>query len=127
MMNDNSEVTYEIVEEIGVISTHDTGWNKELNLVSWNGGTAKYDIRDWAPDHSMMGRGITLQEQEMRNVLSLLKRRRRSAAGRAPRQIRSSGTGASDSGFEADGSGASSETAAGSSDAFGKEDMAAAV
>lgn len=80
MMNDNSEVTFEIVEEIGVISTHDTGWCKELNLVSWNGGTAKYDIRDWAPDHSRMGRGITLQEQEMRTILSLLKRRRRSAA-----------------------------------------------
>lgn len=32
------EVTFEIVEEIGVIATHSTGWKKELNLVSWNGG-----------------------------------------------------------------------------------------
>ena len=28
------EVTFEIVEEIGVIATHSTGWKKELNLVS---------------------------------------------------------------------------------------------
>ena len=40
------EVTFEIVEEIGVIATHSTGWKKELNLVSWNGGQAKYDIRE---------------------------------------------------------------------------------
>ena len=52
------EVTFEIVEEIGVIATHSTGWKKELNLVSWNGGQAKYDIRDWDPDHERMSRGI---------------------------------------------------------------------
>ena len=35
------EVTFEIVEEIGVIATHSTGWKKELNLLisksmNWN-------------------------------------------------------------------------------------------
>ena len=55
------EVTFEIVEEIGVIATHSTGWKKELNLVSWNGGQAKYDIRDWDPGHSRMSRGVTLK------------------------------------------------------------------
>ena len=122
-----TQITSTVVKSIGVIAENKSGWKREVNIIKWNEGKAKLDIRDWAPDHSMMGRGITLQEQEMRNVLSLLKRRRRSAAGRAPRQIRSSGTGAPDTGFEADGSGASSETAAGSSDAFEKEDMAAAV
>ena len=42
------EVTFEIVEEIGVIATHSTGWKKELNLVSWNDRAPKYDIRDWS-------------------------------------------------------------------------------
>ena len=70
------EVTFEIVEEIGVIATHSTGWKKELNLVSWNGGQAKYDIRDWDPDHSRMSRGVTLKEQEMRQIVELLRRRR---------------------------------------------------
>ena len=70
------EVTFEIVEKIGVIATHSTGWKKELNLVSWNGGQAKYDIRDWDPDHSRMSRGVTLKEQEMRQIVELLRRRR---------------------------------------------------
>lgn len=70
------DVTFEIVEEIGVIATHSTGWKKELNLVSWNGGQAKYDIRDWDPGHSRMSRGVTLKEQEMRQIVELLRRRR---------------------------------------------------
>ena len=70
------EVTFEIVEEIGVIATHSTGWKKELNLVSWNGGQAKYDIRDWDPGHSRMSRGVTLKEQEMCQIVELLRRRR---------------------------------------------------
>ena len=70
------EVTFEIVEEIGVIATHSTGWKKELNLVSWNGGQAKNDIRDWDPGHRRMSRGVTLKEQEMRQIVELLRRRR---------------------------------------------------
>ena len=72
------EVTFEIVEEIGVIATHSTGWKKELNLVSWNGGQAKYDIRDWDPDHERMSRGITLSEKEMGRVRQMLDERDRS-------------------------------------------------
>lgn len=55
-MRDN-EIAYEIVKRIGVINRYPTGWNKEINLVSWNGGAAKYDIRDWDPDHARMSRG----------------------------------------------------------------------
>ena len=80
------EVTFEIVEEIGVIATHSTGWKKELNLVSWNGGQAKYDIRDWDPDHSRMSRGVTLKEQEMRQIVELLRRRRPHRRDREPEQ-----------------------------------------
>lgn len=68
-------VSFEILEEIGVITTHATGWSKELNLVSWNGGAPKYDIRDWDPGRNRMSRGITLQEDEMRRVLDLFRKR----------------------------------------------------
>ena len=80
------EVTFEIVEEIGVIATHSTGWKKELNLVSWNGGQAKYDIRDGDPGHSRMSRGVTLKEQEMRQIVELLRRRRPHRRDREPEQ-----------------------------------------
>ena len=66
------EVTFEIVEEIGVIATHSTGWKKELNLVSWNGAAAKFDLRDWGPDHSRMGKGITLSREEAETLSRLL-------------------------------------------------------
>lgn len=75
--DDDREVTYEIVEEIGVISSQSTGWTKELNVVAWNGGQGKYDIREWSPHHDRMSKGITLNEQEMRAIVDLLKRRAR--------------------------------------------------
>ena len=65
------DVTFEIVENIGIIASYATGWNKELNLVSWNGGAVKYDIRDWDPAHEHMSRGVTLHEKEMRTVIEL--------------------------------------------------------
>lgn len=73
---DDREITFEIIEEIGVISTQETGWTREINLVSWNGGIAKYDIREWDPKHYRMSRGITLKEEEMRRLLELMKKRR---------------------------------------------------
>ena len=74
--DDDRDITFEIIEEIGIISTIDTGWAKELNLVRWNGGVAKYDIRDWDPSHTRMSRGITLKEEEMRRILELMRKRR---------------------------------------------------
>ena len=46
-----ADIKYEIVKEIAVLSEKASGWTKEINLVSWNGRDAKYDIREWAPGH----------------------------------------------------------------------------
>ncbi len=59
------EFSYEIMEEVVVLSENQKGWRKELNLISWNGRPAKFDIRDWAPDHEKMGKGITLTNEEV--------------------------------------------------------------
>ena len=72
-MNTEREITFEIVEKIGVIAKYQTGWTKEINLVSWNGSEPKYDIRDWSPDHERMSRGVTLREDELRLMLNHLK------------------------------------------------------
>lgn len=66
------EFKYEITEEIGVISEGRQGWTKELNCISWNGGKPKFDIRDWAPEHEKMGKGVTLTEEEARELYQLL-------------------------------------------------------
>lgn len=85
------EVTFEIVEEIGVISTSSTGWKKELNVVAWNGNQGKYDIREWSPKHDRMSKGMTFNEQEMRAIVDMFKRRARyvpqgRSTASAPRQ-----------------------------------------
>ena len=67
-----SDINYEIKEELGVLSKSTKGWTKELNLVSWNGAPAKYDIRDWAPNHEKMGKGITLTEEEAEALYRIL-------------------------------------------------------
>ena len=45
---------------------------KELNMISWNGAAEKYDIRDWAPEHEKMGKGITLSQEEAEALYELL-------------------------------------------------------
>ncbi len=66
------EFSYEIVEEIGVLSQNSRGWQKELNLVSWNGNPPKFDLRDWAPEHEKMGKGVTLSNDEFEALKKLL-------------------------------------------------------
>lgn len=63
---------FEIIKEIGVLSEGSKGWRKELNLVSWNGAEPKYDLRDWAPEHEKMGKGITLSKEEAEKLRQLL-------------------------------------------------------
>ena len=58
------EFKHEIVEKIAVLSESSKGWTKELNLISWNDREPKYDIREWSPDHSKLGKGITLSDEE---------------------------------------------------------------
>ncbi len=67
-----ADITFEIVEHIVVLSENAKGWTKELNKVSWNGAAPKYDIREWAPEHEKMGKGVTLTEEEARKLKELL-------------------------------------------------------
>ena len=67
-----AEFNYEVTKHIGVLSEGSKGWKKELNLVSWNGREAKYDIRDWAPERQKMGKGVTLSEEELAELKKLI-------------------------------------------------------
>lgn len=70
-----AEFKYEIVKELGVISENAKGWRKELNMVSWNDRDAKYDIREWSPDHERMGKGVSLTEEELIALAKLIEER----------------------------------------------------
>ena len=67
-----ADIKYEIKETVGVIAESAKGWKKELNLISWNGKEAKYDLREWAPDHEKMGKGVTLSNDELKALKQLL-------------------------------------------------------
>lgn len=67
-----ADIKYEIKETIGVVSESSKGWKKELNLISWNDKEPKYDLRDLDADHKKMGKGITLNIDELKSIKEIL-------------------------------------------------------
>lgn len=67
-----AEFTYEITERIAVLSTNARGWERQLNMISWNGNEPKYDIRDWSPDGSRMAKGISMTREELAALKDIL-------------------------------------------------------
>jgi hypothetical protein len=67
-----TDIKFEIVKTLGILATSEKGWTKELNLVSWNDRPAKFDLREWSPDHQTMSKGITLSNEEMKALKELL-------------------------------------------------------
>lgn len=68
----DQKFSFEIVEELAVLSENAKGWRKELNLVCWNGNLPKFDIREWSPDHDKMGKGLTFTNEEMDTLKQFL-------------------------------------------------------
>lgn len=71
----NDRVRFDLMERIGVLSSKDNGWTREVNIVAWNDGPGKVDIREWDPDHKRMTRGVTLFEDEAEKLTKVLARR----------------------------------------------------
>ena len=69
-----SEISFAIIETLGVLSTSSKGWTKELNLISWNGREPKYDLREWSPEHDKMGKGVTLSKEELDALKDILEK-----------------------------------------------------
>ncbi len=67
-----AEIKFEITEELAVLSESAKGWTKELNMVSWNDREPKFDIREWSPDHERMGKGVTLNREEMKIIKDIM-------------------------------------------------------
>ncbi|QQT90364.1 YdbC family protein [Peptoniphilus harei] len=68
-----SDFKFEITEHLGTLSENARGWTKELNKVSFNDRPAKYDLREWDPDHQKMSKGVTLSDEEMEILSKILK------------------------------------------------------
>ena len=63
-----AEIKYEIVERIAVLGERPRGWERQLNLISWNEGEPQYDIRDG----TRMGKGISLSHDELAILKGIL-------------------------------------------------------
>lgn len=68
------EIQYEIIKEIAVLSKSDSGYTKEINLISWNGAEPKYDIRSFSPNREKCGKGVTLTETEIKTLFAALQK-----------------------------------------------------
>ena len=67
-----ADFKYEILDSVGVFFNSKNGWTKEINIISWNGAEGKVDIRSWSPDHSRMGKGISLTVEEFKALKELM-------------------------------------------------------
>lgn len=60
------KTTYKLEEHIGVLSKSSNGWEKSLNIVSWNGRPANFDLRSWNFENDFpIGKGIVLTKEEL--------------------------------------------------------------
>jgi len=87
--NEDDEIECDIIENYGIFSGVNSksakSWNKEVNLVSWNGRAAKIDIRSWQNDHEKCGKGIAITFEEAEELIKLLNKavKKKQADGKA--------------------------------------------
>ena len=67
-----TEIKSEMIKTIGILATNKSGWNREVNIVKWNDGKPKLDIRDWGPNHEKVGKGLSLNVEEVAVLKELL-------------------------------------------------------
>ncbi|MGE5404286.1 MAG: YdbC family protein [Candidatus Saccharibacteria bacterium] len=67
-----ADVSFEVIKTLGVLSEGSKGWQKEVGVVSWNGRSPKLDIREWSPEHERMGKGVTLNKDELLKLKEIL-------------------------------------------------------
>ena len=73
-MDEDEEIECDVIESYGKFSQGFRNWNKEVNLISWNGRPAKLDIRNWQRDHEKCGKGIAVTWEEAGELAKLLDR-----------------------------------------------------
>ena len=68
-----ADLNFEILQHVCILSERSSGWKREVNIVSWNGASPKFDIRDWGPGRKSLSRGITLNQNEFNSLVKHIK------------------------------------------------------
>ena len=66
------EIGYEVIQTYGVFDETESGWTKEVNLISWNGNEPKIDSRSWSPDHAKSSKIGTLSKEAAQRLGHIL-------------------------------------------------------
>ena len=74
MLKDQSNYNFTIHKEVGIVSEKPSGWTMELNLVSFNGREAMYDLSEWNYDYTALRRGVRLSESDLASLAQLIKK-----------------------------------------------------
>ena len=72
MPNTGQDFTFTIEKHIATLSENGASWPLELNLVSFNGDPAKFDLRKWNKRHDRMSKGVSLTKDELKNLMHVL-------------------------------------------------------
>jgi hypothetical protein len=67
-----ADFKFDIKKGLGTISESAKGWKREVNVMTWNNKKAKVDIREWDEKHEQMGKGITLNKEELKRLKDIL-------------------------------------------------------
>ena len=67
-----AEFKFDIKNSLGTISESAKGWKREVNVMTWNNKKSKVDIREWDEKHEQMGKGITLNKEELKQLKDIL-------------------------------------------------------
>ena len=67
-----ADFKFDIKKTLGTISESAKGWKREVNLMTWNNKKVKIDIREWDENHEQMGKGITLNKEELKKLKDIL-------------------------------------------------------
>jgi len=67
-----ADFKFDIKKNLGTISESSKGWKREVNIMTWNNKKAKVDIREWDEKHEQMGKGITLNKEELSQLKDIL-------------------------------------------------------
>lgn len=69
-----ASITHEIIDTVAILSRKGN-WTTELNIIRWNEGDPKFDIRAWNEEHTKCSKGVSLAEKEARALMRALQER----------------------------------------------------
>ena len=74
--SNKKELKYEVIEKIGILDS-DSPNLKELRVIRWNNGDAKFDLRNWKQNEDGTEtplKGVVLDSEELYSLYEILQK-----------------------------------------------------